>query len=881
MLHWGKTMINSPINTPPTSPEPTPPASPQPRRPNRNYWGVDGLVLPPAQEAVAPSRGSPFQAAGAVAMNRQPSETALATSAPQPSASAPLHRNEDYNARRQRINAELNDYLLRATPQQRMAREDLLYNLRQLPELNPNSYTQMTYVAVSSGALGELPQCICEFTSMVGLTIIDAELTRLPDNIGNLNQLRSLYVIHNQLQTLPDSIGNCSSLIQIKADHNPITHLPDVFERLNDLKNLSICNTRLTTFPESVGQPGRAIDIYASNNPLTSLPRSLTLLPWTSTLQFSLNAMSDDVRQQVLNMFDYSGAGTDRTIGPRLDYDMGTTLLQTEYLPAGQVMDQWFRDAAEQDLDTTAPPGIRDMALTTGFTKLLNFLRQSPFYANKHTRTVLAERVTNLLQHMSESSALRARLENYVQSENLTTTCIDGVSVGFNTMEMMARHHQLENSDAKDLSEIAAHLIGAHRAILVEQAAGEEILAQRAVRAIDDVEVLMYIQTALREPLNLPFNMTAGEGMFLGLARVTQETLDTIKENVLALSGTLEQQAEILAQDSAWKTCVERRLQAEGTSVKDQIERHFSALETRYENRPYDETYDREINGIGSRPYVKAALEALGRDPVDAPQPVPQQDADSKEENRSSRGRRQPRGDAIPARLHRDRSPSPPPGTGTSTGAGPASLGGRGTNTTTDSSSPQTGSNQQRDVRPKTRSAAGNATSANGPTIQSSKRPQAPDKAGEDGLAPDLLETVLEAAVQKFDTTDFRSGGPAFTLPPTLATIPTGPSADLMQAHHAAALGYAQSTRSAAYATPAAFEGMSSAGAYARTAPATADRPVFAEPRPPAPPSTQTAPRSQVFQRAPAPQPPAQPPGAPDLAQAHANSVALKRSQYR
>ena len=148
------------------------------------------------------------------------------------------------------------------------------------------------------------------------------------------------------------------------------------------------------------------------------------------------------------------------------------------------------------------------------------------------------------------------------------------------------------------------------------------------------------------------------------------------------------------------------------------------------------------------------------------------------------------------------------------------------------------------------------------------------------GLAPDPFEAALDAAVQAVDVSDFRSGGPAFALPPTLATIPAGPSADLMQAHHAAALGYAQSTRSAAYAAPAAFEGMSSAGAYARTAPTTADRPVFAEPRPWAPPSPQTAPRSQVFERAPAPQPPAQPPGAPDLAQAHANSVALKRSQW-
>lgn len=88
--------------------------------------------------------------------------------------------------------------------------------LRNLEQLNLISKDQVT----------ELPEEIGELKFLRRL-LLGCKITELPDSICNLSSLKFLDISYNPISTLPENIGNLANLEELDISHTEITSLPD------------------------------------------------------------------------------------------------------------------------------------------------------------------------------------------------------------------------------------------------------------------------------------------------------------------------------------------------------------------------------------------------------------------------------------------------------------------------------------------------------------------------------------------------------------------------------------------------------------------------------------------------------------------------------
>lgn len=88
--------------------------------------------------------------------------------------------------------------------------------LRNLEQLNLVSKDQVT----------ELPEEIGELKYLWRL-LLNCKITELPDSICNLSSLRFLDISYNPISALPENIGNLANLEELDISHTDITTLPD------------------------------------------------------------------------------------------------------------------------------------------------------------------------------------------------------------------------------------------------------------------------------------------------------------------------------------------------------------------------------------------------------------------------------------------------------------------------------------------------------------------------------------------------------------------------------------------------------------------------------------------------------------------------------
>ena len=548
--------------------------------------------------------------------------------------------------RRERLEAEIRQWV-ETRPGDRDTVEKLRSRLSELPDMVSSSVEPPAEnsLSFSNVHLMRLPHCIGEFRSISRLTFSDVNLMSVPHNIGDLRFLDTLNLSNNHLTEIPGSVANLSNLRVLNIQGNAIGSLPNMFDRLGNLRTLDVSRNRLRGLPESLGQT-RIRNMDLSRNPLTSFPRRFWFTPHHElpnpgprttrpSLQISLGTMSDQVRNHVTDTLGHLSY---------VHFDMWGAVRMENDAQYVDLVDRWFSDtqpsagpdrsasasgtssqsAATLDLPP-APQNVREMNVGSKFCKFLNRLRALPTYENAATRPMLARRVSNLLTHMASDPAIKSVLVQYVISEEVLQTCTDRAALGLSGLEVMVRHHQIEQSDGKGLKEIADYLIGEQRLLMVEQAIGEEVIRQRERFAIDEVEIGVHIQTALREELNLPINMISEDMRHLSMSRVTDERLREIARDILATTGTPEQQAEILAHNPAWRACVTRMLEAQGTHLMQEILNENEKLETLFEEQDLPLSgpeYDRAINELNAYPYRWTASHVLGNAGTNVEEPL-------------------------------------------------------------------------------------------------------------------------------------------------------------------------------------------------------------------------------------------------------------------
>ena len=94
--------------------------------------------------------------------------------------------------------------------------------LQELIRKNPNFFSKLTYLDLSTN-----------------------NLRTLPKEIGDLSELETLYLDHNNLRTLPKEIGDLSELIHLYLSYNKLSILPESIESLINLTFLYLLNNPL------------------------------------------------------------------------------------------------------------------------------------------------------------------------------------------------------------------------------------------------------------------------------------------------------------------------------------------------------------------------------------------------------------------------------------------------------------------------------------------------------------------------------------------------------------------------------------------------------------------------------------------------------------
>eukprot|EP00903_Cladosiphon_okamuranus_P016231 g14974.t1 len=171
--------------------------------------------------------------------------------------------------------------------------------LKDVPGAIGKHLWSLNSLSLSSNALEEIPDGLCDLTTLTELNLVRNKLHGLPDRFGNLLRLRNLSLAGNRLANIPPSFGNLLHLDRVVLDCNSLRRLPETLGRMK-CRWLNVSNNKLAGLPRCLKDMPRLTKISAVNNGLRSLPtdigesRSLTALHLASN---RLNQLPDSICQ--------------------------------------------------------------------------------------------------------------------------------------------------------------------------------------------------------------------------------------------------------------------------------------------------------------------------------------------------------------------------------------------------------------------------------------------------------------------------------------------------------------------------------------------------------------------------------------------------------
>lgn len=132
---------------------------------------------------------------------------------------------------------------------------------------------------LSSNALNEFPERLCECRRLRELFLQKNLLTQIPVNIStDLRNIHTLTLANNKLSTFPIAILNLHQLRNLNISHNPIKTIPSHIKRLKYLEVFWCNHTELTELPSEIGKLKNLDTFGARGNQIVRLPSSIGYL---------------------------------------------------------------------------------------------------------------------------------------------------------------------------------------------------------------------------------------------------------------------------------------------------------------------------------------------------------------------------------------------------------------------------------------------------------------------------------------------------------------------------------------------------------------------------------------------------------------------------
>lgn len=447
-------------------------------------------------------------------------------------------------------------------------------NLKKLRKLNllfnklvslPDSITDLENLVmlhIDINELCTLPNCIGKLKNLTKLSLFSNSLLFLPYSIGDLKNLTILNLYNNQLRSLPSSIKNLQNLTKLYLSKNFFESLPNTIGNLTNLTTLDLSTNHLQSLPDAIGNLTNLTTLDLSSNHLRSLPDAIGNLTNLTMLDLSNNSFSSipeslfNLRRCTIYMEEHriseEGLRNLETRTSALDYEGPEFIFSIREPEDFNEYDDSNREAVFEDwLSPNSLTKIKEQRedIQRNAASWLYRLNDAKDYKNPSLKKAMKETVEALFDWILFKANDDEQLYAWTTIEAANDTCGDGASLVLNELHLFK---ELSNRELSvSVKELESFVIGLTRISLLYQAAENIILSQG--KGSDRAEVILILQTTLREPLELPL-ITKGM-IFTELAFVSKHTINNIKESIIALT---ENRAQCLANHPLWQNRIKK-----------------------------------------------------------------------------------------------------------------------------------------------------------------------------------------------------------------------------------------------------------------------------------------------------------------------------------
>jgi len=153
-------------------------------------------------------------------------------------------------------------------------------------------FKKLKRIKLSNHEVDEIPNCLASLNNLKEIILPKNKLLKLPENIGDFKQLKTLIVSDNYIQNIPKSIGKLSQIEFLDLSNNYLESIPKELVQLKSLKNLDLSENHLQKIPKNIGKLSQIEFIDLSDNHLETIPKELAQLKSLKGLNLEGNKIS-------------------------------------------------------------------------------------------------------------------------------------------------------------------------------------------------------------------------------------------------------------------------------------------------------------------------------------------------------------------------------------------------------------------------------------------------------------------------------------------------------------------------------------------------------------------------------------------------------------
>eukprot|EP01083_Nonionella_stella_P019813 54976_1 len=144
---------------------------------------------------------------------------------------------------------------------------------------------------LSSNALSDLPDVICDLRKLKELSLNKNTLTELPNRFDNLSFLDVLDLSQNRFTDCPPMLGRIRSLKNLNISRNQITNADCLWIKRSSLEVVNVANNKITTISPLVRRLKQLSLLDLQNNDVRHLPPELSLCSKLQNMPVSGNPL--------------------------------------------------------------------------------------------------------------------------------------------------------------------------------------------------------------------------------------------------------------------------------------------------------------------------------------------------------------------------------------------------------------------------------------------------------------------------------------------------------------------------------------------------------------------------------------------------------------